>query len=270
MMGELLVTGAGGGVATMLRPMLRERYGQLILSDRREIGDLQAGESFRPCDLADRKQVAAMLKDVDRVIHLGGMSLEADWETIMQANIVGLHNLYEGCHVARVKRVIFASSNHTIGFYGRNRRLTVDHRIRPDSRYGVSKVFGEAVASLYADKHGIGTLSIRIGNIALEPPNLRGLSIWLHPEDFLQLCAIGLEHPAIHSQVVWGISDCARAWWDNQPAHELGYRPKYRAENHAPEVLQVQETRDPVGDLFQGGDFCSPEFTGDAEGAYQS
>ena len=149
-------------------------------------------------------------------------------------------------------------------------RMTVENRTRPDSRYGVSKVFGEALASLYADKHGIGTLSVRIGNIDYQPVDTRRLSTWLHPEDFLQLCVIGLEHPAIHNQVVWGMSDCARAWWDNQPAHDLGYRPKYRAENHAAEAIRGDAARDPVGDLFQGADFCSIEFTGDIEKAYQS
>ncbi len=262
-MGKVLMTGAAGGVGRMMRPLLRERYGEVVLSDRAPLDDLEVGESFRACDLTDPKELAAMLNGVDRVLHLGGQSVEADWDTVLAANIIGLHNFYEGCRSAGVKRVIFASSNHAIGFYGRNRRLDVENRTRPDSRYGVSKVFGEALASLYADKYGIGTLSVRIGNIDDQPVDTRRLSIWLHPEDFLQLCAIGFEHPEIHNQVVWGMSDCARAWWDNAPAHRLGYEPRHRAEDHAATALKGDGAPDPVGDLFQGGGFCAQEFEGD-------
>lgn len=269
-MGKLLMTGAAGGVGTMLRPMLQKLYGDILLSDRAKLENLSEGKSFRPCDLADKSQVDEMLRGVDRVIHLGGQSLEADWDVILQANIIGLYNLYEGCRQAGVKRVVFASSNHTIGFYGRNRRIDIENRVRPDSRYGISKVFGEGVAALYADKHGIGTLSVRIGNIGLEPVDTRRLSIWLHPQDFLQLCRIGLEHPDIHNQVVWGVSDCDRAWWDNAVAFGLGYRPQHRAEDFAATAIRGDGAPDPVADRFQGADFCSEEFDADVQKALNS
>lgn len=259
------MTGAAGAVGTMMRPLLLQQYGKLVLSDRAAPENLSEGESFRPCDLSDKDQVNEMMHGIDRVIHLGGQSVEAAWDVVLQANIIGLYNFYEACRGAGVKRVIFASSNHTIGFYGRNRRIDADNRVRPDSRYGVSKVFGEGLASLYADKHGIGTLSVRIGNIGPEPLDTRRLSMWLHPEDFLQLCRIGLEHPKIHNQVVWGMSDCARAWWDNAVAFGLGYRPQHRAEDFATTAIRGDGAPDPVGDRFQGGGFCSEDFEGDLE-----
>ena len=135
--------------------------------------------------------------------------------------------------------------------------------MRPDGLYGVSKVFGEALSALYADKHGLRVLSIRIGNVNPRPIDLRRLSIWVHPEDLFQLCEIGLTHPDIHNQVVFGASDNARGWWDNAEAFGLGYRPRHRAEDYAAEVLAAEVPGDPVSEAFQGGTFCADGFDGD-------
>ncbi|SFP34363.1 NAD-dependent epimerase/dehydratase family protein [Tranquillimonas alkanivorans] len=264
-MGDLLMTGAAGGAGSFLRPLLRECYGRVILSDRAEMTDLVEGEEFRQAELSDPQAIAAALQGVDRVIHLGGQPVEADWDTVNASNIAGLHTFYEAARAAGVKRVVFASSNHAIGFYGRHRRIGADDRVRPDSLYGVSKAFGEALAALYADKHGIGTLSIRIGNVAMEPADTRRLSMWLHPEDLMQLCVIGLEHPEVHNQVVFGASGNARTWWDNSAAFALGYRPAFDAEHWAADAVKGDGAPDPVGDRFQGGGFCSQGFEGDVE-----
>ena len=106
-------------------------------------------------DLAKPEEVAAAVKGAHSVIHLGGLSFEGPWETILQANIIGCYNLFEAAREAGVKRVIFASSNHAVGFYRRRRKIRTDVTVRPDSRYGVSKAFGEALGALYADKHGM-------------------------------------------------------------------------------------------------------------------
>lgn len=264
-MGEVLLTGAAGGVARMIRPLLLNRYKRLVLSDRTAPQDLAPGETFRAAELGNAVQVAQMLEGIDRVIHLGGQSVEADWETVRQANIDGLQTFFEGCRAAQVSRVVFASSVHVVGFYGRHRRIGVNDPVRPDGLYGVSKALGEAMAALYADKHGLRCLSIRIGNVNPRPVDRRRLSIWLHPEDLVQLCAIGLEHPDIHNQIVFGMSGNSRAWWDNAPAYALGYRPAHDAEDHAEAALAAAPPADPVGDLFQGGTFCSDGFDGEAE-----
>jgi len=261
----ILLTGATGDVGGRLRPMLRERYAHVVLSGRKEITDLAPNESFRPARLDVAAEVRAVCEGVDGIVHMGGQSVEAEWSVVDAANVQGMMNLFEGARAQGVKRVIFASSNHAIGMYPRNRRIGVDDLVRPDSRYGLSKVFGEALASLYADKHGMRCMSIRIGNVADKPVDRRRLSIWLHPEDLMQLCAIGLEHPEMHNSVVWGESDNARSFWDNAPAYRLGYRPKHRAEDHAAEVLARGEAADAVGDLFQGGGFSAKEFDGDLE-----
>ncbi|HYF60367.1 MAG TPA: NAD(P)-dependent oxidoreductase [Burkholderiaceae bacterium] len=258
---RVLLTGASGDVGTRLRPMLVETYGALRSSDLVEPRTPPLpGETFVRADLSDAAQVARAVEGIDAIVHLGGFSVEGPWEAILQANIVGTHALYEAARLAGVRRVVFASSNHAVGFYERGR--TVDHAVppRPDTRYGVSKAFGEALGALYADKHGLRVLNIRIGNVADAPVDRRRLAIWLHPRDLMQLVRIGIEHPDVHCEIVYGASDNARAWWDNRRAHELGYRPRARAEDHAAAVLARDEPADPVGDRFQGGAFCSQEF----------
>jgi len=211
--------------------------------------------------------VENIVKGVDGIIHLGGVSIEKPWEMIHPANIVGCYNLFEAARKHRVKRIVFASSNHAVGFYRRNRRIGTDVTVRPDSRYGVSKAFGEALGAFYADKFGLGVLCIRIGNVADRPADLRRMSIWLAPEDLVQLVRIGLEHPGLRYEVVYGASDNARIWWDNATAYRLGYRPRGRAEEHLKDALAGQEklTPDPLADKFEGGPFCSAEFAADPE-----
>jgi uronate dehydrogenase len=162
---------------------------------------------------------------------------------------------------------VFASSNHAIGFYPRVRRIGVDVVARPDTRYGVSKVFGEALGALYADKYGLRVLCLRIGNVDERPVDLRRLAIWLKPEDLVQLVRIGLEHPDLRFEVMYGVSLNERSWWDNSVAYDYGYRPTGRAEDHRDQALAAQAKLppDPVGDFYQGGPFCSDEFAGDKD-----
>lgn len=152
-----------------------------------------------------------------------------------------------------------------MGFYPRSEKVDDRRYPRPDSRYGVSKVFGEALASLYADKYGVETLCIRIGNVAKKPLDYRRLSVWVSPRDMAQLVEIGLEHPEIRFEIVYGMSDNQRAWWDNRNAHRLGYRPQDRSEDYAAEVIASgpASTGDPVADEHQGGAFVGVESGGD-------
>ncbi len=263
---NILLTGANGGVGRMLRPRLLSRYGAIRLSDRNEITDLRSGESFQAAELTDQAAVASMCEGIDAIIHLGGQPVEADWDTINMSNIQGCYTLYEEARKAGVQRVIFASSNHAVGMYPRSRKISERERVRPDSRYGVSKAFGEALSAFYADKFGMRTLSIRIGNVDDKPADLRRLSIWIHPDDLMQLCVIGLEHEDLHNEVVFGISDNARAFWDNEAAFRLGYAPEHKAEDHVDYAMaeQSKNPADPLGDELQGGGFGSLEFSGDA------
>jgi uronate dehydrogenase len=262
-MRKVLLTGASGGIGTRLRKLLRPLYPELILSDLKTPADLLPGEAFVLADLADFSAVRRAVEGIEGIVHLGGHSVEGPWDTILNANIIGTYHLFEAAHQAGVKRVVFASSNHAVGFYPRAKTIDANVMVRPDSRYGVSKAFGEALAAFYAFKHGIGSFCIRIGNMDDRPVDQRRLSIWLSPDDLVALIRIGLEMPGLVHEIVYGMSENARAWWNNERAHELGYRPRDHAEDHAAEALAAQAKLppDPVGDIFQGGTFCSAELS---------
>jgi uronate dehydrogenase len=263
-MDKVLITGAAGAIGRMIRPLLRGVYASIRLSDIVDI-DAEAGEEFVKADLADLAACERICAGVEGVIHLGASSVEDRWEPILNNNIVGGYNLFEAARRQGVRRIVFATTNHVVGFYRRQR--TIDHTVmpRPDSRYGVSKAFGEALGRMYADKYGMRIFNIRIGNVALRPADRRRLSIWISPRDLVQLMRIGLEHPDIHFEVVYGVSDNARAWYDNRNAFRLGYVPVDRAEDHAREATEADLALapDPIGEQFQGGGFCTMEFTGD-------
>jgi uronate dehydrogenase len=243
----------------MIRPLLASRY-RVRVSDRAPIPH-EAHEEQVVADLGDREALRSAVRGVDGIIHLGGQAVETDFETVLAANIVGAHNLFEAARLEGVKRIVFASTNHVMGFYPRNETVGVERHVRPDSRYGLSKSFGEGLASLYADKYGAECLVIRIGHIAERPGNPRDLAIWLSPRDFVQLCAIGIEHPGLHYAIVYGMSDNKRAWWDPEPARKLGYKPDDRSEDYAAEIMAKGDgkTGDPRVDLHQGAIYTVSE-----------
>jgi uronate dehydrogenase len=264
-MQTVLITGAAGDIGTRLRKLLNGAYQHIRLSDIRKPADLDAGESFIAADLADYSQVEKIVAGVDGIVHLGGFSVEGPWGTILQSNIIGCYNLFEAAYRAGVQRVVFASSNHAMGFYPRTQRIGVDVTVRPDSRYGVSKAFGEALGALYADKHGLRVTCLRIGNVTNAPVDERRLSIWLKAEDLVQLVRIGLEHPDIRYEIFYGVSDNAASYWDNSNAERFGYRPQGRAEDFRASALAVQAklAPDPIGSRYQGGPFSSAEYDAD-------
>lgn len=259
-MKRILITGAAGGIATLIRPLLREHY-RLRLSDRRPIEDATPDEEVVPADLVDMDAIRRAAAGMDGIVHLGGKAVESSWEVVHAANIVGGYNLFEAARLEGVKRIVFASTNHVMGFYPRSETVGIDAPVRPDTRYGLSKAFGEGLGALYAYKYGIGVLSIRIGHLAPQPSDIRRLSIWISPRDFVQLARIGLESPGLRHEIVYGMSDNKRAWWNNENAFRLGYRPLDRAEDHAETAIAGDPgpTGDERVDLNQGGPFCIAE-----------
>lgn len=258
---HILLTGAAGGVGQMLRPYFTAAGLQVRLSDIQAVGDLKSNETFMLADLNDEQTLKKIVHGVDGIVHLGGHSVEGPWETILKSNIEGCYHLYEAARLGAVPRIVFASTNHTMGFYPRSETVGTSKMMRPDSRYGVSKVFGEALGALYSDKFGLRITNIRIGNVGLEPIDRRRLSIWLHPEDLFQLIMIGMKHPEIRYETIYGMSNNVRGWWDNQRALELGYVPKHASEEFAAKIMAVQETADAIADQYQGGAFCAMEYS---------
>jgi uronate dehydrogenase len=257
-MKTVLITGAAGDVGTHLRRQLAGRY-RLRVSDLRPIKPAGSHEKFVRADISRMPDALRITKGVDAIVHLGGYSVEGPWEPILKANIIGCYNVFEAAHRNGVKRILFATSNHAVGFYRRDQ--TVDHRVypRPDGRYGVSKVFGEMLGSLYADKYGMEVFCMRLGNVNPEPIDKRRLSIWLSPRDLAQLVTIGIEHPEIRFEIVYGASANTRTWYDNSNAARLGYRPLDNSETYAPDVLAREKPGHPRGEIYQGGLFVHVE-----------
>ena len=257
-MKKILITGAAGDVGSHLRRELAGRY-ELRLSDIRPVKNLAPGEEFVRGDCASLRDMLRATKGVAAVVHLGGFSVEGPWEVILRANIVGTYNAFEAARRNGARRIVFATSNHAVGFFRRDE--TIDHRAapKPDSRYGVSKAFGEALGSLYADKYGMEMFMIRIGNVNPAPIDKRRLAIWFSPRDLAQLVSIGIDHPGIRFEIVYGVSGNTRSWYDNSNAVRLGYRPEDNAETYAAEVLAREKPGDPRAEMYQGGVFVHVE-----------
>jgi len=257
-MKTVLITGAAGDVGTHLRRELAGKY-RIRASDLRDLKEKFTGQRFMRADIAKFADALRITRGVDAVIHLAGYSVEGPWAGILSANIVGCYNVFEAARRNGVKRIVFPTSNHATGFYRRDQ--TIDHRVypKPDSRYGVSKVFGEALGSLYADKYGMEVLCMRIGNVNPAPIDKRRLAIWFSPRDLAQLVTIGIEHPGIRFEIVYGVSGNKRSWYDNSNAARLGYRPMDDSEAHAQEVLAREKPGNPVAEQYQGGTFVVAE-----------
>ena len=257
-MKTVLITGATGDVGTHLSRELAGKY-KLRLADKRPM-KAPKGQTFVKADISKMADAMRITKGVDAIVHLGGYSVEGPWDAILQANIIGCYNVFEAARRNGVKRILFPTSNHAMGFYRRDQ--IIDHRSypKPDSRYGVSKVFGEALGSLYADKYGMEVFMMRIGNVNPKPIDKRRLSLWFSPRDLAQLVSIGIDRPGIKFEIVYGISGNKRAWYDNANAKRLGYQPQDDSEIYAAEVLANEKpSGDTIAETHQGGVFCSAE-----------
>lgn len=254
---KLLLTGAAGGLGRALRERLKANCKVLRLSDRADVGAAGPAEEVVLADLADAAAVDAMVQGVQAIVHLGGVSVEGPFGPILQANILGVYNLYEAARKHGVKRVVFASSNHVTGYYRQSETIDADAPPRPDGLYGVSKAFGEDLSRFYFDRHGIETACVRIGSSFPEPKDRRMLATWLSFDDLHRLITACLTTPVLGHSIVFGMSDNAVTWWDNSRARHIGFTPKDSSDIFREAVY----ARTPEPDLtdpavqFQGGGF---------------
>ena len=231
----------------------------LRVSDVAELGSAAASEELVPARLEDNSAVLELLAGVDAVVHLGGVSVEGPFEPILQANIVGVHNLYEAARRHRVRRIVFASSNHVTGFYRQDEVVSPREPMRPDGNYGISKAFGELLSRFYFDRYGIETVCLRIGSSFPEPKDRRMLATWLSYDDLERLVVASLTAPVVGHSVVYGMSDNATIWWDNTSAAHLGYRAQDSSEPFRAAAEARQPHLDPTDPAvrFQGGAFVT-------------
>ncbi|KQP22076.1 NAD(P)-dependent oxidoreductase [Pseudorhodoferax sp. Leaf267] len=262
---RLLLTGAAGGLGKVLRERLVPFAQTLRLSDIAALGEPRgAHEEVVPCNLADKAAVDALVAGCDAIVHLGGVSVERPFEEILEANIKGVFHLYEAARRHGVKRVVFASSNHVIGFHKQTEALDASALRRPDGYYGLSKSFGEDVAQFYFDRYGIETVSIRIGSSFPEPLNRRMMSTWLSYDDLTSLIEKSLFTPAVQHTIVYGASANKNVWWDNTAAAHLGWTPKDSSEPFRAKVeAQPPVAANDPNAIYQGGAFTAQGPFGD-------
>ena len=247
----------------ILRAELQKRGVDLrSAGGRNPLVPLHEGEDVMHGDLRDPVIVDRLLQGVDVLIHLAGTSVERPLPEIIENNLVALHQVYEGARRNKVRRIVFASSNHAFGMHSVKDKLKLDAPFRPDGFYGLSKVWGEAMARMYWDKHGIEGISLRIGTTMGKPPeNPRQLSTWMGTEDLLQLVMRCIEAKNVGYAAVWGISNNTRAWYDLSEGNAIGYQPTQNAEDWAPEVLARPNPLDSIAQRFQGGQFVTIDYT---------
>lgn len=259
MIGRLLITGAAGGLGRILRAGLAGYADTLRLSDVVEMEPAGKGEEVVVCDLADRQAVLALAEDCDGIVHLGGNSVEAAFDDLLRSNLLGTYNIYEAARKAGGPRVLFASSNHAIGFHPRTAKLDDTAPLRPDSLYGVTKCYGEALSRYYFDKFGVESVCVRIGSCFAEPRDRRQLSTWLSPRDFVGLIKAVFDAPITGHLIVYGVSDNRHTWWSNDHAGFLGWAPEESSEAFRAKVEAAtppEDRRDPAV-VFQGGGFAA-------------
>jgi len=251
---RVCVTGAAGAIGTTLvrgLPVLGHAVRGVDLRQPSDAAGQRA--EFVTGDLRDPSVCDEALHEVDAVVHLAAVPHEAPFRESIDSHLVLTEHVLEGMRRNHVRRLVYASSNHAVGFTPRLPLLGTDVRPRPDTFYGVAKVAAEALASLYHDRFGIQVACLRIGSFSDRPRHPRHLSTWLSPGDCVRLVHAGLTAPGLGFEVVYGVSLNTRNWWDLASARKLGYEPRDDAEDWAEEILG-----DDLGERFVGGEYAGP------------
>ncbi|HUK06417.1 MAG TPA: NAD(P)-dependent oxidoreductase [Stellaceae bacterium] len=254
----ILLTGAAGALGQCLRPHLAKRPEGLRSSDIRDPGAPLASEEFMLGDVGDAAFVDRLVEGTSAIVHMGAVATEDAIEKIWHANFHGTFHVFNAARRHGVKRVVFASSNHAIGFHRTSDRLDSTVAQRPDTMYGVSKAFGEDLGSLMADKFGLEVVCLRIGSAVPQPREPRHLSTWLSYPDLVRLVEACLAAPKVHFDIVYGVSNNRRSRWDNSKSG-IDYRPQDDAERFAAKIIPDGDKRDPADPtvVYHGGPYIS-------------
>jgi NAD+ dependent glucose-6-phosphate dehydrogenase len=224
----LAITGGAGRIATALRPLLRDRY-RLRMADIRPVLSLQDGEEAMQTNVASLPDAERIAAGADSILHLAGNpSTAGTWDEMRVANVEGTFNVYEAARRHGVRKVVFASTNHVMGFYNLEERwpVSTDWEIRPDSLYGVSKAFGEALARYYSDTFEMSIICLRIGWFTPQQPAAARLNpLWISDRDLAQIVTLCLDTPRRFG-IYNGTSNNPQNQWDLRSSREqLGYAP---------------------------------------------
>ena len=251
MITQVGITGAGGRIGSVLTANLADKY-KLTLFYRKHKPARTFGLKLVQADLSHEEQVEGIFDGLDAVIHLAANpSPQAPWGSILTNNMIATYNVYEEARRASVSKIVFASTNHVTGLYENDEpyrsicsghydgldpsqipRITHTWPIRPDSLYGVSKAFGEALGRYYAEAFGIETLCLRIGSfIEADRPIKRSFATLLAHSDCVSLINACLRAKGVLFDVFYGVSANTWRFWDISHARDiLGWIPQVNAE----------------------------------------
>lgn len=260
-MTKIALSGAEGNIGRVLRARLPTLGYEVRSASLAPLQPQREDEALVHGDLREREVVDRLLDGADVLIHMAGTSVERPLEEIIDNNLRALVEVYEGARRHGVRRVIFPSSNHVVGMHSVDDKLELDCAPRPDTFYGLSKMWGEGIARMYWDKHGIESVCVRIGTCIERPTEFRHLSTWLGWDDLMHLIQQCVETPDLGFLVVWGVSNNTRSYWSNAQAARLGYSPRQNAEDFAAEILSWPNPIEPAARGYQGGSFVMHDFT---------
>jgi uronate dehydrogenase len=266
-MKRILITGAAGRIGTVLRSGLRGHYPKIRLTDVKDLGKPEANEEIVKADIADLVEVERMMDGVEGVVHLAARVSQEGWDEMLPHSFVSTYNVFEAARRKGVRRVVYASSIHAHGYYRRTQMVGADLPPRPDGFYGVSKVFGEAVGRMYADKHGLEVVCLRIASFREKPATPRELGTWLRHRDAIKLVRAALDAPDVHFEILYGTSRNSQKQYYDPNRVRLGYHPEDNSDDYAAEILKKHNPMDEpeLERLFHGAHYCPTGFTGDVK-----
>ena len=233
----IAVTGAEGLVGTVLRDRIGDRF---------EFRWLSHAEA----DVTDLAALEHAFAGAHGIVHLAATAdVAAEWDDVLPANVIGVRNVYEAARRAGSELVVFASSNHVMGMYmwdderfadpEHPELVGTDVPVRPDSLYGASKAWGEALGRLYAERLGLRVVCLRIGWVTAddqlsedtaarqEPAEVarRAPGMWLSQRDCASLVEAALTAD-VSFAIVNGVSDNRGRWFSLREGRRLlGWEP---------------------------------------------
>lgn len=260
----VLLTGASGNLGRALARALSDAGWTLRLTDITPFPDpLPPGARFVKADLNESLAIVRQAEGCGAILHFGGVSVEKPYEEVLGPNLRGLYHVYEAAR-REGARVIFASSNHSIGFHerpkGNEAKIDVDCAFRADGYYGLSKAYGELMGRLYWDKHGVENVNLRIGSCVPKPGNARALATWLSYPDLASCVERCVLAERVGHAVIWGASNNPQSFWATDHRDRIGWQPQDTSETYAAEVGGILSD-DPVIERYQGGAYTAIEYS---------